>query len=71
VTVLIVIAFNLVMLWLLEVPLASFAVAPEWTPRAIERAKVWVGRHAHMFAVRGFAIVGSLLVIKGIVGLLS
>ena len=71
VTVLLVIGFNLVMLWLLEVPLASFVVAPEWTPRAIARAKVWVGRHAHMFAVRGFAAVGVLLVIKGIVGLVS
>jgi hypothetical protein len=71
VTVLLVIGFNLVMLWLLEVPLASFLVAPEWTPRAIERAKAWVSRHAHMFAVRGTAAVGVLLVIKGIVGLVS
>lgn len=71
VTVLLVIGFNLVMLWLLEVPLASFLVAPGWTPRAIERAKLWVSRHAHMFAVRGTAAVGVLLVIKGIVGLVS
>jgi len=68
-TVLIVIGFNLVMLWLLEVPLACFLVAPDWTPRAIERAKAWVARHAHVFAVRGFAAVGALLVIKGIIGL--
>ena len=71
VTVLLVIGFNLVMLWLLDVPLASFLVAPEWTPRAIDRAKAWVSRHAHMFAVRGTAAVGVLLVIKGIVGLVS
>jgi hypothetical protein len=71
VTVLLVIGFNLVMLWLLEVPLASFVVAPDWTPRAVERTKVWVSRHAHMFAVRGFAAVGGLLVIKGLIGLLS
>ena len=69
VTVLLVIGFNLVMLWLLEVPLASFLVAPDWTPRAIDRTKRWVSRHAHMFAVRGTAAVGVLLVIKGIVGL--
>ena len=69
VTVLVVIGFNLVMLWLLEVPLASFVVAPEWTPRAIERAKLWVSRHAHIFAVRGFAAIGALLIIKGIIGL--
>jgi hypothetical protein len=71
VTVLLVIGFNLVMLWLLEVPLASFLVAPDWTPRAIERAKAWVSRHSHMFAVRGTAAVGVLLVIKGIVGLVT
>ncbi|TMM07108.1 MAG: hypothetical protein E6G05_03345 [Actinobacteria bacterium] len=69
VAVLLVVGFNLVMLWLLEVPLACFLVAPEWTPRAIERAKLWVSRHAHNFAVRGLTAVGVLLIIKGIVGL--
>jgi Sap-like sulfolipid-1-addressing protein len=71
VTVLLVLGFNLVMLWLLEVPLASFLLAPEWTPRAIERAKAWVSRHAHTFAIRGFTAVGVLLIIKGIIGLVS
>ena len=69
VTVLLVLAFNVVMLWLLEVPLASFVISPEWTPRAIDRARAWVTRHAHVFAVRGSAAIGVLLVIKGIVGL--
>lgn len=71
VTVLVVIGFNIVMLWLLEVPLACFLVAPDWTPLAVTRAKGWVSRHTHVFAVRGFAILGSLLIIKGIVGLVS
>jgi hypothetical protein len=69
VTVLVVIGFNIVMLWLLEVPLVSFLIAPEATPERIDRAKAWVSRHAHTFAVRGFAAVGVLLIIKGIVGL--
>jgi hypothetical protein len=68
-TVLVVVGFNLVMLWLLEVPLACFVVAPDWTPRAVERAKAWVSRHAHVFAVRGLSALGALLIIKGIVGL--
>ncbi len=68
-TVLIVVGFNLVMLWMIEAPLVSFAVAPDWTPRAIERVKAWVGRHAHVFVVRGLAIIGLLLIVKGIVGL--
>jgi Sap, sulfolipid-1-addressing protein len=70
-TVLLVIGFNVVMLWLLEVPFVAFLVAPEKTPAAIERAKRWVSRHAHMFAVRGFAAIGTLLVIKGLIGLLG
>ena len=69
VTVLLVIGFNLVMLWLLEVPLVSFVIAPDWTPRAIERAKAWVSRHTHTFAVRGLTLFGVLMIIKGIVGL--
>src|SRR4029077_683246 len=70
-TVLLVIGFNLVMLWLLEVPLAALVAAPAGTPRAINRAKAWVSRHRHVFAVRGFAAIGALLVIKGIVGLVG
>ena len=69
VTVLLVIGFNLVMLWLLEVPLVSFVTAPDWTPRAIERAKAWVSRHSHTFAVRGLTLFGVLMIIKGIIGL--
>jgi Sap-like sulfolipid-1-addressing protein len=71
VTVVIVIGFNLVMLWMLEVPLVSFLVAPEWTPAAVERAKLWVSRRAHTFAIRGFTAIGALLIIKGLIGLLG
>jgi hypothetical protein len=71
VTVLLVIGFNLVMLWLLEVPLALFVVAPDWTPDAVERARSWVSRHARVFAVRALTTVGALLVIKGLIGLLG
>lgn len=70
-TVALVVGFNVVMLWLLEVPLLCFAVAPDRTPGAIERAKAWVGRHALRFAVTGLAVIGALLVVKGVVGLLT
>lgn len=70
-TVLVVVGFNIVMLWLLELPLASYLLAPERTPDRIDRAKAWVSRHAHMFAIRGFTAVGALLIIKGVVGLVS
>lgn len=70
VTVLIVLAFNLVMLALLELPMIAFAVAPEWTPAAIDRAKAWAGIHGRVYAERGFAVIGVLLIIKGVVGLI-
>jgi hypothetical protein len=60
-----VLAVNLVMLILLEVPLISFAVAPEWTPVAIERLKAWMRDHGER-AVEGIlTVVGVLLILRG------
>ncbi len=70
-TVGLVIAFNLIMLVLLEAPLLSFTVAPDATRRSIDRAKDWMAVHGHRFAVRGLATVGVLLIIKGMIELLS
>jgi Sap, sulfolipid-1-addressing protein len=71
VTVLIVLGFNVVMLLLLELPLIGFLVAPDWTPKAIDRAKVSVSRNWHRFAFYGLLGVGAALVLKGIIGLIS
>jgi Sap, sulfolipid-1-addressing protein len=70
VTVLVVIAFNLVMMLLLELPMIAFAVAPEGTPAAIARAKAWAGIHGRVYAERGLTVIGALLIIKGVVGLI-
>jgi hypothetical protein len=70
-TVLSVVGFNLVMLLLLEGPLLAFALAPDWTPVAIERSKAWAGKHATEYAIRGLTVIGGALMIKGIIGLLS
>ena len=67
-TVALVIAFNLIMLILLEAPLISYAVAPDWTPRAIDRAKAWVGRHWLRFATVGLTAMGLALLARGLVG---
>jgi len=61
-----VVAANMVMLVLLEVPLISFAVAPEWTPRMIERFKVWLARHGAKALVIALTVIGVLLVARGI-----
>jgi heme A synthase len=70
-TVLTVIGFNLVMLMLLELPLLGFVVAPDWTPGAVERSKAWFARNGHKAAVIALIVLGSALVLKGIIGLVS
>jgi hypothetical protein len=66
-TALIILSFNAVQLWLIEVPLICFLVAPDWTPKAIERAKAWMGEHGVTFAGRALAGIGTLLILKGII----
>jgi len=69
-TVALVLAFNLIMLILLEAPLISYAVAPDWTPNAIDRAKAWVGRHWRRAAIVFLTVMGVALVLRGLVGLI-
>jgi hypothetical protein len=64
--VLTVLAVNAVMLVLLEVPLIGFAVAPEWTPRMIERFKGWLARHGAKALVIALTVIGVLLIVRGI-----
>ena len=66
-----IILFNMIMLALLEVPLLSFAIAPDWTPKAINRTKAWTGRHWRRFLIRFLAVIGVLIVIKGLIQLLA
>jgi hypothetical protein len=70
-TVLTVVAFNLIMLILLELPLLSYTVAPDWTPGAVQRAKAWGARHGHQAAVIALSAIGGALIIKGIAGLIA
>jgi Sap, sulfolipid-1-addressing protein len=70
-TVGLVVAFNLIMLALLELPLLCFTIAPGWTTTSIDRAKAWLAGHGHQFAVRGLTVIGVLLIIKGLIELLS
>lgn len=65
--VLSVLLVNVIMLALLELPLIGYFLAPEWTPRAVDRFKDWVGRNARPFAFRGALIIGILLIARGLI----
>jgi hypothetical protein len=63
--VLTVIAVAVVMLALLEIPLISYAVAPAWTPAAIDRLKGWFRQHGARAAVVAATLIGIALIIRG------
>jgi hypothetical protein len=67
VTVLVVILINIIMLALLEVPLISYYVAPEQTPLRVERAKQALQSHGRRWLMIGAAVLGSLLVLRGVI----
>lgn len=69
-TVAVILAFNLIMLMLLEIPLLAYTIAPDWTPKAVERFKAALRERGRGWAVRGAAIVGILLIARGIITLL-
>ncbi len=70
VTVAVVLAFNAIMLMLLEVPLLAYTFAPEWTPRAIERFKAKLRERGRIWAIRVAAILGCLMIARGVITLL-
>ncbi len=70
-TVVLVLAFNLIMLALLEIPLLGFAIAPDWTVATINRMKVSLSRNGRRFAVTMLTVLGTLLVVKALIEFLG
>lgn len=70
-TVLVVLAFNAIMLMLLEIPLLAYTFAPDWTPKAIERFKAKLRERGRIWGVRVATILGLLMIARGIVALLA
>jgi hypothetical protein len=66
-TVGVVVLFNLIMLLLIEVPLIGYAIAPDWTPKAVTGFKEGLSRHGRRWGVRGAAIIGILLIVRGVI----
>jgi hypothetical protein len=69
--VLTVLAVNAVMLVLLEGPLISFAVAPDWTPKAIERFKAWLARSGGKALVIALTVIGIVFIVRGVITILA
>ena len=69
VAVLLVVFFCVMQQVLLELPLLSYVVAPEWTPAAVSRSRAWLHRRGRLIAVVVIAVLGLLLIIKGAVTL--
>jgi hypothetical protein len=70
-TVLVVLAFNVIMLMLLEIPLLAYTLAPDWTPKAIERFKHKLSERGRIWGIRIAATLGLLMIARGIVTLLA
>lgn len=66
-----VVLFNLIMLLLIELPLIGYAVAPDWTPKAVAGFREGLNRHGRNWVVRGAAIIGILLIVRGIITLIA
>ena len=70
-TVLYVLAFNVIMLALLELPLLGYAFAPDWTPGAVERFKESLNRNGGRILLIGALVLGILLIVRGLIELLT
>jgi hypothetical protein len=62
-----VLLFNVIMLALLEVPLIGFVVAPDSTRDTVDRLKAWFARNARRLASRASLILGTLLILRGLI----
>jgi hypothetical protein len=70
-TVLAVLAFNMIMLLLLEIPLIAYAIRPESTDVGVQRFKSWLSRHGGRIALIGASVIGIFLVVRGAIRLRS
>jgi hypothetical protein len=64
--VLAVLAVNVVMLVLLEVPLVAYTVAPDWTPGMVERFKAWMSQNGAKALSIALAVLGAALVLRAV-----
>src|SRR5450755_132349 len=68
-TVLLVVGFCLIQQLLLELPLLGYVFAPDWTQDTITRFRDWMGRKGRTAAIIGAAVIGVLLLVRGLLTL--
>lgn len=68
--VLLVIAFCVIQLVLLELPLIGYVVAPEWTQDAVNRFREWISLNGVRVAGKIAIAIGGLLLLRGTLELL-
>jgi hypothetical protein len=67
-TILLVVGFCLMQMMLLELPLLGYIFAPERTADAVHRFRAWLGQNGRRAGIIGAAVLGGLLVVRGLVG---
>ena len=66
-----VVIFCLIQQLLLELPLAGFWLAPDWTARAVVRFREWIAKNAARAAGYVALTLGCLLIIRGVAYLIA
>ena len=69
-TAALVVAFCLVQLTFLELPLIGYAFGPEWTQGAVTRFRAWIATNAERVIGNGAIAIGALLLLRGALELL-
>lgn len=70
-TALLVIGFCLIQQLLLEVPLVGYILRPEATQGAVDGFRAWLARNGRRAGIIVAAVLGALLVLRGIAGVVS
>jgi Sap, sulfolipid-1-addressing protein len=70
-TVLLVVGFCLMQQLLLEVPLVGYVLRPEATQGAVDGFRAWLARNGRRAGIGVAAVLGALLIVRGIAGLVS
>ena len=70
-TILVIVGFNVMLLVLLEIPLLGYVIAPERTVVEVQRFTAWLSRNGRRMGIIAAAVLGALLVARGVIELLT